>query len=573
MNFTFPIKKYFLVLSLVWVATSLSAQEKAQELHEISGKVSYLNTPLPRVSILIKNSGKGIETDLRGRYSIQAKAGDIIQYSYVGFETISIIIEDITSILNIEMIIKTSELDEAIIKTTKKESDFNKSNKRFSTPMGTIDPETAGFSVAYIDGQKINLIYPTLTQALEGKVAGVRIDYSTGKLAIRSRTSISFDAPVIWDVDGVIFDDEPPIDLHNIKSIHILKSIASTNRYGSKGAGGVVVVTTNNAYNNNSNLEKIDVSEYYTNKNFYNNDAKLISESDMFETSITEKLRNFNDSEEAYKYYTDSIKKQQHNYSFHLDIAHFFNKHYIDRKESIQILNDLAISYKKNPEVLKAIAYQFQEMNAKYGAIKLFESVFLLRPKYVQSYRDLANAYTENDNYKKAWRMYMSYMLQGKDLSDLNIGGLVYNEMEWLYYNRKNQVGIKEKFLPKNETIDDFRSDARIVFEWNTSEAEFELEFVNPNKQVYVFDHKLATNPSLIKSEKEIGYSSKEFFISDLGMGKWLININYLGNKKPEPTYFKVTVYANWSQSYQTQKTTLFKFKDERKKVQLYVFK
>ena len=86
------------------------------------------------------------------------------------------------------------------------------------------------------------------------------------------------------------------------------------------------------------------------------------------------------------------------------------------------------------------------------------------------------------------------------------------------------------------------------------------------------FEHKLASNPLLIKSEKEIGYSSKEFFINDLGAGKWLININYLGNKKPEPTYFKVTVYSDWSQPYQTQKTSLFKFKCEREKIQLFVF-
>jgi len=571
MDNSFTLKNYFLALSFFLIATSLFAQEKDSDLHEISGKITYLNRPLSHVSILIKNSEQGTETDLRGRYSLKAGAGDILEYSYVGFETTQIIIEDITSILNIEMIIKTSELDEAIIKTTKEESDFKKSNRKFSTPRGTIDPETAGFSVAYISGEKIDLIYPTLTQALEGKVAGVRIEPSTGKLAIRTRTSANFNAPVIWDVDGVIFDDEPPIDLHNIKSIHILKSLASTNRYGSMGAGGVVVVTTNNTYNNN--LEKINVSDQYTNKNFYNNDATIISEFEMFETSITEKLKQFDNKTEAYKYYTDSLKNNQHPYSFHLNIAHFFNQHYKDRKGSIQLLNELAESYEKNPEVLKAIAYQFQEMNVKNEAIKLLEKVFLLRPGYVQSYRDLANAYTENDNYKKAWRMYMSYMLQGKDISDKAIGELLYNEMEWLFYNRKNQVGIRENFLPNNKTINDFRNDVRIVFEWNTSEAEFELEFVNPNKQAYVFDHKLASNPSLIKNEKEIGYSSKEFFISELGLGKWLININYLGNKKPEPTFFKVTVYSDWSQAYQTQKTSIFKFKDEREKVQLFVFK
>jgi len=565
-------KNYLLSLSFFLIAASLFSQKAAKDLNEISGKVTYLNIPLPNVSILIKNTELGTETDMKGEYSLNAGAGDILQYSYVGFETINIIVEDITSILNIEMIVKTNELDETIIKTTKKESEFNKSNRKFSTSKGAFDPETSGFSVAYINGDKIDLIYPTLTQALEGKVAGIRIEPSTGKLTIRTRTSVNFDAPVIWDVDGVIFDDEPPINLNNIKNVYILKSLAGTNRYGSMGAGGVIVVQTKDGYHNGKNVEKIDVANQYTNKNLYNNDASLFSESEMFETSLTEKLKQFNNNVKAIQYYNDSLKVKQLSYSIHLNIARFINQHYKDRKGSIQLLNELAISYKTNPEVLKAIAFQFQEMNAKNEAIKLFENVFLLRPNYVQSYRDLANAYKENDNYKKAWRMYMSYMLQGKGLNDKTIGNLLYNEMEWLFYNRKNQVGMREKFLPKNKTINDFRSEARIVFEWNTSEAEFELEFVNPDKQIFVFDHKLASNPSLIEDEKKIGYSSKEFFISELAGGEWLVNINYLGNKKPEPTYFKVTIYSDWSQPYQTQLTSLFKFEDELEKVQIILY-
>ncbi|MCH7525650.1 MAG: hypothetical protein IIC74_11830, partial [Bacteroidetes bacterium] len=180
-----------------------------------------------------------------------------------------------------------------------------------------------------------------------------------------------------------------------------------------------------------------------------------------------------------------------------------------------------------------------------------------------------ANAYVENNQYKKAWRMYMSYLLQGNDVSGEGIGQILYNEMEFLYYNRRNQTDIKETFIPKSDNLFDFRNDVRLVFEWNTSEAEFDLEFVGPDLRVYVFEHSLANNQELITDEKQKGYSSKEFFIDDIGVGEWLVNITYFGNKKPEPTYFKVTQYFNWGKPNQTKKITVYKFQDEREKMQL----
>ena len=66
-----------------------------------------------------------------------------------------------------------------------------------------------------------------------------------------------------------------------------------------------------------------------------------------------------------------------------------------------------------------------------------------------------------------------------------------------------------------------------MVFEWNTSEAEFELEFVSPDKRSYSFDHSLVANNELIIDEKRIGYTSKMFEIEDLGKGDWLINLIY----------------------------------------------
>jgi uncharacterized protein YfaP (DUF2135 family) len=110
------------------------------------------------------------------------------------------------------------------------------------------------------------------------------------------------------------------------------------------------------------------------------------------------------------------------------------------------------------------------------------------------------------------------------------------------------------------------------VVEWNSSEAEFDLEFVNPELRSYVFEHTLSGNQDLITDEKQKGYSSKEFFIDDLKDGEWLVNITYKGNKKPEPTYFKITKFYNWGKETETKEVAVYKFQNERDKIQLMRF-
>ena len=564
---TINMKKLIIICLFLITGLTLSAQNKKSQ--NISGKVTYLNVALPNVNIIVNNNEQGTESDEKGNYLIKANIGDVITYNYVGFEIITILTEDITRVLNIEMVVKANDLDEIIIKSTNKESDYNKSKERFSTSKGLVNQEAAGYSVVYIGGNKIDLIYASLTEALDGRVAGVRLDPSTGKLAIRTKTSIFYDAPVLWDVDGVIFTDEPPINFASIENIFILKSLAATNLYGSLGAGGVIVITTKIGALINSIEEKKNIAKQYTNKTIYNNDAFVISEKEMWNSNKTIILKGFNNKQKAFDYYQNNIQPQPDSFSETIKIARLFNAYYNDRDISINILNELLIKYQKNPEIVKAIAYQIDHLNANVEAEKIYEKVFTLRPAYAQSYRDLANVYIKNNKFKRAWRMYMGYMLQQKVDSEQKINELLFNEMEWLYYNRKNQAGIKESFVPNN-TISEFRKDIRLIFEWNTSEAEFNLEFVNPDKQSYVFEHNLISNKELIENEKKIGYSSKEFFIDYLGAEGWLINITYLGNKKPEPTFFKVTIYTNWGSPNQSENIHVFNFEKERDKFQLF---
>lgn len=555
-------------------SNTITAQNTKAITKNIHGTVTYIDSPLANVNIIIVGKTTGAKTNAKGLYTIKADVGDIIQYSHLGFATVSIIIEDVTEILDIEMVIKENKLAEVTViadgNIGKVLENAKKANETFETSMGTFDPKRSGAAMAFIDGEKLSNIYSSIGEALDGKISGVRYDYKNKRLIVKPPSSINTPVYPIWDIDGVIYDDEPPMmNLDNVKSIRILKTLAGTNRYGNAGAGGVIVIQTKTRDFNPDKAKRKKIAEQYTNKNYYSNDASVVNQDNLNSNSFADALEAFNSKQKAYLYYDQTLKKMVNSYSDYISIAQKFVTHYKDIYLAKQVLNDLAFINTKNAEILKAIAYQFQALGLKRETIKTYKNIFKLRPKYAQSYRDLANAYLENDQYKKAWRMYMSYLMQGNDVSGEGIGQILYNEMEFLYYNRRNQADIKETFIPKSDNLFDFRNDVRLVFEWNTSEAEFDLEFVNQEKRAYLFEHSLAANQDLITDEKQKGYSSKEFFIDDIGIGEWLVNITYKGNKKPEPTYFKVTQYFNWGKANQTKKITIYKFQNEREKIQL----
>ena len=562
---------FILVLTLFSMGSAFC--QEATTLRTVSGTVTHNNLPIENIHVRVLGSNNGVKTNQNGEYMIATKEGDIINFSHVSYKSLTIVVEDVTSVLNLEMHLNVNQLEETVVKARRPRDmtmeKINKKNQKFKTAYGTLNPRATGFSVPYIDGDEISNVYPTIADALSGKFAGGAKDPVTGKFMIRGRSSILSTTFPIWDIDGLIFEEEPTfLDLDNIASIHILKSYGTTAMYGALGSGGVVVIRTKFAANRDYKEAMAAISDDIKNQDTYREDAVDFAIKNKHYNAYTKTLQNFNDATEAYSYY-NTIQAKIVNYGTHIDIAHNFIDIYGAKEMAQTIINDLVRKHYENPEILKALAYEYQSMRFKKEAISAYERIYKLRSDYAQSYRDLANAYSENHEYRRAWKMYMAYLLQGEDLSDEGIGQMLYNEMEYLYFNRSNQTGIKQTFVPKHTDVHDFRNDVRIVFEWNTSEAEFDLEFVGPDKRVYNFEHTLAANQELITDEKLKGYSSREFMIDDIGEDEWLVNLTYRGNKKSAPTYFKITTYYNWGKPNQRQDIDVYKLHHQRNKLQL----
>ena len=549
-------------LAFLFLSLTIHAQNTIKK--EISGIITYDGAPLSNVNILIKNSEKGTSTNNKGVYKIRAKEGDILQFTHINMKAIEILIEDITTTLNISMKAAKNELDEVIISSKKKNKQtglYPKKPKKISSGGFTIDTRRTGYSVSYISGEELNLSGISIGRALQGKIASYKLvvdDFGNEYAKLRDTGTILTVKYAIWVVDGQVYNFAPPIPLENIKEVAVLRSFAGVNRFGSEAVGGAIIINTN--VGNFDPVKDVYSEENpYTNKEYYNEDAVAYNLLSTPKSEYIIELERISDSNEAFKKYQELLSEHQDKSDFYLNVANSFKFTFNDFENYKRVLLDSEEYSKSNPEELKIIAYQYQQEGFYENALSVYKKIIKLRPKHIQSYRDLINVYTELKQYKKALNTYNYFFNEGFTIEKNGIGDIMTREAEALTSK------ISKTNLPDEKTLD-----TRIVFEWSSSEAEFTLEFINPQKQVYKIEHTLSDNSSLILDEKLKGYTSREFVIDgDIG-GEWLVNLTYYGNKKYAPTYLKTTVFNDWGRPNEIKKTTVFKMTLKDQKIQLF---
>ena len=570
------MKKLFFTIILFFSFTIIAQNigNNGLKLKKITGVITSDNYALPNVNILIENTKRGTNTNSDGFYKISARAGEILVFSHLNMKPIKVLIEDVTTILNLEMSYAENFLNEISItaKSSESVSAGLKTPRKFVSGRSSIDTRKAGFAASFIKGSDLNQAASSLAQALRGKVSNYKlITDLNGNEFVRLRET-SFTGTVayaLWDLDGVISSNVPNIDLNDVKDVAIIKGLAGTVKYGSEGVGGVIVVNTiSNSFSSKANRDIYAKDNEYTNKDYYNNDAISIdnlqtgkpSYYNLYEVAATPLL--------AYKEYKNIYPTHKTRTNFHFNSANYFINSLNSKEYGLKILEELEVFADSNPEILKAIAYKYQELRLHKRAIDIYKKIMTIRPKHAQSYRDLANAYSHLNEYKNAWKIYLYYLNQGFSITDNAIGDIFNTEMKALYVQRKEKDSIREKLVFKNNDAA-IANDVRMVIEWDTSEAEFILEFVNPNKQSFKVDHSLAESSEQIIDEKIIGYNSKEFLIEKIEEGDWLINLTYLGNKKYAPTFLKVTTYYNWGKPSQKEEIKVHELTLKNVKAQL----
>ncbi|MEM9647402.1 MAG: carboxypeptidase-like regulatory domain-containing protein [Bacteroidota bacterium] len=578
------MKRNIVLVLLTLVGYGLTAQVQVKK---IQGIVTDGISPLHNVNISIKEGEKGVKTDKTGRYEIYADEGQVLVYTYVGKQDMEIMIQDVTRFLNVEMFDKIEELDEVTVTKRSKKSqvelfkEYQENKSLIKTGFGILDREKTGYSMRILDGDDLSPAGQDFIDGLQAWIPGTQVfrpnAFRPGGGSrvggIRTPTDLSIPVvylprasrstrpvPAVYEVDGVLFTQAPVFLAQNdIERIAVIESVAGIARYGSLAAGGVVIINTKTG--NYSKKEK------GTNKPF--DQAKLRNnfwdESQLGNVSISEptymtELKNVKSKEEAEEWFSAQQKIYGNSPYFYLDaIAHFStDKAY--RNLADQAIAVLENRFGNDPRILKALAYQLDAMGSYTKANEIYKQVFILRPHYAQSYLDLSNSYRNVGDLEYAATLYARYNYLVKEsffedsesfstVLDKSFSNLI-TQHGGLIGGGRSTVKVKDE--------EEFKG-TRIVFEWNNSEAEFDIQFVNPENQYYTWNHSLRENSERIMEEKKQGFSCQEYLIYKPIGGTWRINAKYLGNKSLTPTYLKATVYHNFNTAEQKKEIQVFK--------------
>lgn len=222
-------------LLLIICALLISAGSYAQSF-QVSGVVTdEKGTPLPGVSVVVKDTLIGQSGGANGDYVINVpKEGSILVFSFIGYETREIKVSAATTTLNVKLKEDALAVDPVVA--------IGYGTARRSDITGAVS------SVSSDDLQKSPL--PTVDQALQGRVAGVTVNAQSGQpgasaqVRIRGIGAAISDSSPIYVVDGVITSDINFLNPNDVQSIEVLKDASSTAIYGSRGANGVIIVTT-----------------------------------------------------------------------------------------------------------------------------------------------------------------------------------------------------------------------------------------------------------------------------------------------------------------------------------------
>lgn len=199
-----------------------------QQTQKVSGSVSDDFGPLVGVSIHVKGTTNGTVTDMDGNFSLEAKPGDILVISYVGYLTIEHKV--IAGPVNLSMKEDTQKLDEVIV-----------------LGYGTTTKRSMIAAVSTVNAEEMAALPVTnITQGLAGRSPGLIVQGSGGGINKTSTVSIRGGGTPLVVIDGVIRDygDFVALAPENIANLSILKDASATAVYGSRASNGILQVTT-----------------------------------------------------------------------------------------------------------------------------------------------------------------------------------------------------------------------------------------------------------------------------------------------------------------------------------------
>jgi len=188
---------------------------------------------VPGATVAVEGSKNGAATDFDGNYKIEAKTGDVLVFTFIGFKTQKVTVGTQKTI-NVTLQEETAELKEIVV------IGYGTQKKKVNTAATSLVSGKDIQQVASLD----------VVNALQGQASGVSVTSSSGQpganmvVNIRGAGTAGNSDP-LYVVDGVVVDNGIGyLDPSIIERVDVLKDASAASIYGARAANGVILVTT-----------------------------------------------------------------------------------------------------------------------------------------------------------------------------------------------------------------------------------------------------------------------------------------------------------------------------------------
>jgi len=226
------MKRILMIFALVASTVLASAQSRT-----ITGIIKDdEGEPLAGASVVVVGSSKGVNADMDGNFSIDAKKGDVLKFSFVGFKDNTITLGERTNL------------------TVVMEKDLNLLSETVVIAYGTLEKKQITSSITSLkaDDLTVGLGGATIATALAGKVPGLTVSgtsspNSSNSFQLRGVASVNASQGPLVVIDGIPGGDFRALNIEDIESVDVLKDASAGAIYGTRAAGGVILITTKKA--------------------------------------------------------------------------------------------------------------------------------------------------------------------------------------------------------------------------------------------------------------------------------------------------------------------------------------
>jgi TonB-linked SusC/RagA family outer membrane protein len=229
-------KKALQRASMLWImllAVCFTLPAQQQPTYIMKGKVYDEAGAVPGVNIQLKNKTVGTTTNTNGEFTIRAQRGDMIVFSFLGYETVEYLVTEEKQDIEIRLTEATHQLEEVQV-----------------VALGTQRKISTVAAVSSVDVKTLQSPVASVANLLGGRLAGVvslQMSGEPGKnlseFWIRGIGTFGANQSALVLIDG-LEGDINSLDPADIESFSILKDASATAVYGVRGANGVVLITT-----------------------------------------------------------------------------------------------------------------------------------------------------------------------------------------------------------------------------------------------------------------------------------------------------------------------------------------